>query len=280
MNPPCPDREPQLEALLFDDLAASERERLEAHLKECAPCREALEDARLALQALAAIQDPPRAFPPTPTEGAAPASDEAWKAFRARVDESTAPRSASAGRILPLAAVMVLGIGIGWFLAHRGQPHPTRTAPMGEVAEENRLEALVRADLLADAGVRYVDGLRELFSDLTALSLDTPSVERAVATRERARSLLRDGRLLERSLDPDRDRHFLVAIGRAELFLEEIAALEPSGYDGSVRLLKANLSASRLPRDLARLDLRRDVESALEGSGSLADESLYRRKDF
>ncbi len=252
-------------------------------MKECEPCREALEDARLALQALAGIKDPPRAFEPTPTEGAGPASDEAWKAFRARVDESTAPRSASADWILPLAAVMVLGIGIGWFLAHRGQPHPTRTAPMGEVAEvvgENRLEALVRADLLADAGVRYVDGLRELFSDLTELSLDTLSVERAVATRERARSLLRDGRLLERSLDPDRDRHFLVAIGRAELFLEEVAALEPSGYDGSVRLLQANLSTSRLPRDLARLDLRRDVESALEGSGSLADESLYRRKDF
>jgi Putative zinc-finger len=270
MKAPCPDREPRLEALLFDDLAPGEREILEAHLVGCAPCREALEDARLALQALGAIDDPPRAF--VAAEPTAP--DEAWKAFRARVEKTPAPESVSGGRLLALAAVLVLGVAIGWLLAHRGETRPDQSGG------QNGLEALVRADLLADAGVRYVDGLRELFSELTELSLETLTVERAIAAQEQARSLLRDGRLLERSLDPERDRHFLRAIGRAELFLEEIAALEPSGENGSMRLLQASLSASRLPSDLARLDMRQEVESALEGSGALANESLYRRKDF
>jgi hypothetical protein len=271
-RPPCADREPQLEALLFDELAASEREALEAHLEACAPCREAIEDARLALRALAEIQDPPRAF-----EGPTPASDEAWNTFRAWVEKRPETPSAGAARRAALAAVLLLGIGIGWFLAKPGPPAAMRTT------EEGTLDSLIRADLLADAGVRYVDGLRELFSDLTELSDEPLTVERAVATRERARSLLRDGRLLERALDPERDRQFLRAIGRAEIFLEEIAALEPSingGNRGSVRLLRASLSESRLPSDLARLDVRREVESALAGSGSLADESLYRRKDF
>jgi hypothetical protein len=268
-RPPCADREPQLEALLSDELADDEREILEAHLEVCAPCREALEDARLALRALAEVQDPPRAF-----EGATTAPDEAWNAFRARVEPKAETPAAGGARTIALAAVLILGIGIGWFLAKPGGPAPVLTT------EDGSLESLIRADLLADAGVRYVDGLRELFSDLTELSLEPLTVEQAVATRERARSLLRDGLLLERTLDPDRDRQFLRAIGRAELFLEEIAALEPSGNGGSVRLLRASLSASRLPGDLARLDVRREVESALAGSGSLADESLYRRKDF
>ncbi len=269
MTAPCPDREPQLEALLFDDLSREERESIEAHLMECAPCGEALADARLALQALAEIEDPPRPF--EAAIGIAP--DEAWSAFRARV-EKTAPTSGSRHALVALAAVLLLGIGIGWFLA------PRRETPPDPTADERDLDSLVRADLLADAGVGYVDSLRELFSDLTELSLETLTADRAALARERARTLLRDGRLLERSLDPDRDRHFLRAIGRAELFLEEIAALEPSTHHNSMRLLKASLSASRLPSDLARLDLRREVETALEGSGALAEESLYRRKDF
>ncbi len=274
MTPPCPDREPHLEAFLFDELSVEERIEIEAHLKECAPCREALADARVALQALAEIKDPPQPF--EVPKGAAP--EEAWNVFRARVE--TTPPSSGSLPVLALAAVLLLGIGIGWFVAPRRGTPPDPVAEAAEDADEGSLEALVRADLLADAGVRYVDGLRELFSDLTELSLETLTLDRAVAARERARSLLRDGRLLERSLDPDRDRHFLRAIGRAELFLEEIAALEPSTHHGSVRLLQASLSASRLPGDLARLDLRREVETALESSGVLAEESLYRRKDF
>jgi hypothetical protein len=269
-KPPCPDREPRLEALLFGELAAGERESLEAHLEECAPCREALDDARVALEALATIEDPPRAFE---TAGEASSAD-AWNVFRARLEKRPAPEPAWSRSIVALAAVLVLGIGIGFLLAPRGR---TASPP---APEDGGIEALVRADVLADAGVRYVDGLRALFSDLTESSLDAPTVEQAVAARERARSLLRDGRLLQRSLDPDRDGHFLRAIGRAELFLEEIAALEPSETRNSVRLLRASLSESRLPFDLERLDVRRDVETALAGSGSLADESLYRRKDF
>jgi hypothetical protein len=268
-RPPCPDWEPRLEALLFDDLAAGEREILEAHLKECAPCREALEDARVALEALATIEDAPRAFD---TADGAVASD-AWNVFRSRVETRPAPAFAGSG-LLALAAVLILGIGIGWNLG----PRPRTASP--SVSEEDGIDSLVRADVLADAGVRYVDGLRALFSDLTEHSFETFTVEQAVVTRERARSLLRDGRLLERSLDNERDEQFLRAIGRAELFLEEIAALEPSGPQNSVRLLRASLSESRLPLELARLDVRGEVETALAGSGSLADESLYRRKDF
>ena len=267
-KPPCPDQEPRLEALLFGELAAGEREILEAHLDECAPCREALDDARVALEALATIEDPPRAF--EIAEATAP--DYAWNAFRTRVATRTTP--AGSGRLFALAAVLILGIGIGWALAPRGRS----VSPL--VPGDDGLEALVRADVLADTGVRYVDGLRALFSDLTEHSFETLTLEQAVTARERARSLLRDGRLLQRSLDTNRDQLFLRSIGRAELFLEEIAALEPSGQRSNVRLLRASLSASRLPLDLERLDVRRDVETALEGSGSLADESLYRRKDF
>lgn len=273
----CPEREPQLEALLFSEISDADRHALERHLALCPGCREALHDARRAWHALSKIEAP------SPFEDS---ERDPWSEFRARLESHRhrAPRPSSSARTwVAMAAVLLVGVGLGRILSPTGGSPALPAAPTAvdtARVEAESLAALERAELLADTGVRYVDGLRELLSEVAEVTIAVDSSTGVLSTREHARSLLRDGRLLQRRLDPERDRLFLQSIRRAEVFLEELAALEPRTEEGDVRLLKASLSETSLRSDLDRLDLDREVTRALEASGGLATEIDLSRKEF
>ena len=132
-------------------------------------------------------------------------------------------------RILAAAALLVLGLGLGVQLGSRpAAPLPQATAAQQEI-ESNVVASLARVELLEDIGVGYTQGLRSLLDRMADLDSETTSPARLEETREIARNLIRDGRLLLRNLDPSRDRTLLAAVHRAELVLEEIAAVGSSG---------------------------------------------------
>ena len=145
--------------------------------------------------------------------------------------------------------------------------------------EAQAIEALARAEILADVGLRYVTGLQDMLHSVTDLSVRDVSATDMAITRERARELIRDGRLLRRSLDQERDVMFLDAIARAELFLEELSALEVDLSGANVRIVQATLRESQLPNKLSALNVENEVALALEASGWIGQE-LVQRKEF
>lgn len=257
----CSELEHQLEALLFGDLRGSDREQVEQHLEVCEGCREAHRDAARALEALGALKEPPLPYADTPKV-------MRWLDLQA---------SRRPSRFMAMAAMLLVGILLGRWLPREEAP-PVDTAMVS--IDPDALASLERAELLADVGVRYVSGLRDMLGELARFSAQPVSVEDAALTRERARSLIRDGGLLTRSLDDARDRELLRAIRRAEPFLEELAAVESSTEPAELRLLQASYQQSELAGTVARLALDDDIESALASSGFLAQDYLSTRKDF
>ena len=277
---PCPEFEARLEASLFGELDAAEQTAVDAHVTECAGCRDALEDARVAFAALSDIADPPLPYPEVEVD--AERAEKAWSQFQKRVKPDPAPRIPRhrAYELLAMAAMLVIGIGLG-SLARLETPDasdPVAVAEL-EIAPE-AIEALERAELLSDVGVRYVDGLQGLLVDVMSFSVEGVSTEDVVLTRERANELLTDGRLLELALDADEDRDFLRAIRRAELFLEELAAVEASTSGTGVGVFQASLAESHLTDDLAALDLNAKVSLAIEASGWIGRDGDASRKEF
>ena len=98
---PCPDREPLLEALLFDELTSIDRSELENHVERCDGCREALDDARIAMAALVHVSDPSLPYDEIDR------SARAWSDFRKRLPSSAPPplrRRAPATRMSIISA--------------------------------------------------------------------------------------------------------------------------------------------------------------------------------
>jgi Putative zinc-finger len=281
----CTDWEPRLGALLFDELASDEREAVESHLRDCEACRAALLDARAAIDTLAEIEPAPY-----PYSGSVVDDDRdrrrAWTEFRARLSPRREGARASYGvqwMAIAAAVLVALGIAVGVPVGRlTAPPRAEASIPDAPTPPPGRraVDALERAELLADAGVRYVDGLRALLGDVSRLTIETSSSTSLGDTRERARTLMRDGRLLTSSLDPDRDRLFLRSISRAEVFLEEVAALEPSTGRTDVALLQTSLVRSHLSNDLDRLDVGDELARAIAASGVLGIESGLTRKGF
>jgi hypothetical protein len=113
--------------------------------------------------------------------------------------------------------------------------------------------------------------------------VDTPAAGVRTAdfasTREEALNLIRDGRLLRRTLDPGRDSAFLTTINRAEVVLEELAAVENDSEGRGVELLQATLRGSKLLLQIAALNVEKEVDIALAASGWIGEE-LVERKEF
>jgi hypothetical protein len=103
-----------------------------------------------------------------------------------------------------------------------------------------------------------IDATRPGVSDVALLSL-----------RERARRLILDGRALRVALDGERDADLLATINRAEVFLEEVAALEPGGMP--VFFTQGELADLR--RRLADADAEGAAARALSASGWIASDS-------
>jgi len=278
----CADREPALEALLFDELEASEREALDRHLEACARCREALEDARRGLASLRAV-----VAPPLPYAEGQPPEEAAWVAFSRRLAPRQEPqrfatnpaRFFSIRQALAAAAVLALGIGIGRWAVPSAPARPAGNEGDGRrefQVDPRAVDALARAELLSDLGIRYVNDLQKLLRSVAEVSVDAATPGDLASARERARELLGDGRLLRRSLHPEVDLAFLTAIDRAEVFLEELAAVEDDGTGADLYVVQASLRRSRLPDELRSLDVERKVALALEASGGIGEEQ---RKD-
>lgn len=282
MNPePCHDREAQLEASLFGELDREADAALREHVAQCSGCRAALDDARLALTALGSVSDAPLPYEEARSEQAdSERAEKAWSALRRRLEPKASARPHRAYELFAMAAVLVIGIGLGRLAAPPGSGLTEVTSVENlEIAPEALL-ALERAELLSDVGVRYVDGLQDLLVDVMELSVDVVSTDDLLLTRERASELLRNGRLLETALDADEDRDLLRAIRRAELFLEELAAVESSTSGTSVGVFQASLEGSRLPDQLAAIDLNGKVSLALDASGWIGREEGGARKEF
>ncbi|TDI46698.1 MAG: hypothetical protein E2P02_04735 [Acidobacteria bacterium] len=281
----CTDREAQLEALLFSELDRAAETALREHVEHCSGCREALDDAQVAFAALSTISDPPLPYEDKWSENSeSESAEKAWAALKRRLEpEISLEAGARAHRVyelLAMAAVLVIGIGLGLLATppSAGLPEVAGLENL-DIAPEALL-ALERAELLSDVGVRYVDGLQDLLVGVMELSVDVVTTEDLFLTRERASELLRDGRLLETALDADNDRDLLRAIRRAELFLEELAALESSTSGTGVGVFQASLEGSRLPAQLAAIDLNTKVSLALEASGWIGREERGSRKEF
>ena len=296
----CAEYEPFLERLLFGELADAEKVAIEQHLEGCSQCRTALADAREGLAALDVVDEPPLPFPEE-AEDAPVSSEAAWTDFQKRVDPSLLQGGKSGGpdpkpvpspapwwlpyRGAAAAALLLVGFGVGqWFAAPKNvaQPATASLTPAGfEVlrVEAGAVEALARAELLSDVGLRYVIGLQDLLQGVMTLSVSGAELADLSATRDDARGLIRDGRLLRRSLDPEKDELFLSAINRAELFLEELAVVEGNGTETGVRVVQAALRDSQLSDQIAAIDVESEVDRALEGAGWIG-EDFARRKEF
>jgi predicted anti-sigma-YlaC factor YlaD len=285
----CNEMEPELQKLLFGELDEAEKPAVVHHLGMCSRCRAAFEDAEAGLDALAALEEAPL---PYNEAGAVPAdpdrSSVEWTEFQQRLqrgEQKKTARWSSLYKVAAAAAFVLVGFGLG----RVGTTSQETIAPenisetLAELdtlrVEPAAVEALARAEILSDLGRQYVDGLDGLITDVMAASVGNVTPTELALTRERARELIRDGRLLRRSLDSERDGSFISAINRAELFLEELAAVQGNGAGTSVRIVQASLRDSRLSDQFAALDLDKEVTMALAASGWIGEE-LVQRKEF
>lgn len=296
----CPEQEAALQALVFGELEQVDKEAVLHHLEVCPRCRRALEDARRGFQALSSLEDVPLPYSERETAGH-PRPEAAWVGFQKRLRLRDAVEQVGSERlsiprwkiyrVAAAAALLIAGFVAGrWREPRQGLVFPETASPAASQAgrveglevprvDADAVEALARAELLSDVGLRYVTGLQDLLNEVLQVSGGAASDGDLGLTREQARELIRDGRLLKRSLDPDKDQMFLATIHGAELFLEELAAVEADAADGDIRIVQASLRNSRLPDRISALDIENKVAMALEASGWIGEE-LVERKEF
>jgi len=229
----CPAWEPELEALLAGDLDADREGLARAHLAECAACRQAFEQAHRALDALDRLDEAP--LPWSPLED--PERSRAWQVLSERLTfpavtgaRDRSWRFATALRIAAGVVLLVLGYGIGRALEQPVPPPGTASTAVAETAPTaEAVAALVRAELLADAGLGLARGLQEVVGGVMTVGSSAADVAARAALRDRARELVRSAVMLRRDLDPETDSGLLAAVRRAELLLEEVSALPVRG---------------------------------------------------
>ena len=294
----CAEWEPRLLQRLLGELDDEHRRDLELHLETCTRCAHALASARVGLGALGALEQPPLPFgdplSPPGTEAAEsqsghdsePGGRARWHDFvrQQRLERSPPRVVASSGwRLLAAAALLLIGFGLGR-LQSAGAPAPAGSLPSNaSVTAEtyggqtsfsgDSIAALARAELLADQGIGYVSGLQHAVAEVLELEVERLDSIALADTRERARELIRDGRFLRRTLDTRLDGQLLHAIDRAELLLEEVAALAAGSEGLQVTLVQEELRSSDLQDLLAELDVERQVDLAIAASGDLATET-------
>ena len=282
-NTVCSEWEALLGALLADEISDEEKRRLERHLDECSGCWTAFSGARSGLAALVALTEAPLPYSEVAKLVQSSAPDElAWMRFKKRIGPLG---RVGEGRSLlfqfaAAAAMVVFGVAIGRWTTPTPPPRTENVLTAdSDLIRPEAVDALARAEVLSDVGIRYVEGLEALLVDVMSLSGESASAGELGRAREEARELIRDGRLLQRSLEGDKDAQFVAAVRRAELFLEELAVVDDGPGGTGVRLIQASLRDSRIKDRLAAVDLDREVAMAIDASGWLGQEFVA-RKDF
>ncbi len=230
-NNACPAWEPELEALLAGELGGEREAAAREHLASCPGCRRAMVWASRGRKALGACSEAPLPWPaPTGVEETGQ-QIRAWRALQNRLGPFAGEGRRRSGPVWwprAAAAVLLLGAGIGiGRLAGYGTvgPGPVGEGPRETAPDPAAVAALVRADLLTDAGLGFAHGLSEMVTGVMTFEVSGGGLAEREAVRERARELVRQAALLRRDLDPERDAGLLAGIRKAELLLEEIAAL-------------------------------------------------------
>lgn len=289
----CPEREPALEEYLFGQMDCERRDDLERHLEICGECRQALDEARAGFSALEYLEESPLPFgnATAHTVGGG-TSVETWVEFLERIVPGHLRKHSKGKRWLryrysaaAAAALLLAGVGIGhWFLPLQQAGNRTVTFNQSEEVagfgvEQEAVDALARAELLADLGVPYVEGLLELAAGIMSIDFEQQLTGGYESTRSKARKLLQDGRLLRRRLDPERDQTLLATINKAELILEEIAALESAAESNrDLIAIQEVLRISRLEDRLVTLDMDSAISTALLESGWIGEEYIQKRE--
>ena len=143
----CRTVERKLNAFLDAELPAAERARVEAHLRECASCRQALDQLRRVAAALAQAPAPP----PVPDGFAerlmARAARRAEQASHRPVVVRLWPSFSLAMRVAA-AAMLALGIGLGALMGWDMSRTPSKPSQLAAAADPN---AVYRLDYLSEA---------------------------------------------------------------------------------------------------------------------------------
>lgn len=276
----CTEFDSDLHDLLLGEIDSAAKVRTESHLSGCPSCRIALEEARRGLLGLEALTEAPLPYDENEVF-ASPTSDHRqknWLAFKQRVQEPAPAGGDLWGiRLLSAAAILILGIGLGVQIGTRRES-PRITAEIADTkVEPETIASLARIELLADVGQGYTRGLRDLLGHMASLEADDATPAELEATREIARDLVRDGRLLRRTLDPERDQTLLAAVNRAELVLEEIAAVGASGLGAPSSSVRLAVNDDVLRSQLTSVKFDRAPDRK-EGSPKRPTSSLPREK--
>lgn len=278
----CPDREPALERFLFGQMEGRERAELQQHLEACRGCRLALQEAGSGLEALDELEDAPLPFgDPSPLPEVQTEAERAWRTFVAgSIGRKSREHPVFRIRAVAAAALILVGIGIGyWGIPGNQGMVESLAATEGMEVDSEAVDALVRAEFLADLGLPYIDGVLQLVAAVMELDPGDVGAGNLESIRAQALDLLRDGRLLQRRLESERDRTFLATIHRAAFFLEEVSALSGGpGADGSLQELRQTLQLTGLGDRLVALDVDGAVSEALDASGWIGEEYAQSRE--
>ena len=277
----CPEQEPDFEAYLFGTLDGPSRARVEEHLGTCPACRLAVAEARTGLRAIRALAEAPAPFLRNELTGA---EDPHGAVFPRAAPPAVTPgdgraerhRAAAAARWpsrygwAAAAAVLLVGVAVGrWSFPAGGNRTVRSDPPPAEWIQPAQIEALARAEVLLDLGVPWLESLQAVLAGVIDATETGPSEAALGDLRQRARRLVLDGRKLRAALDAERDAELVATVIRAEVFLEEVAALGP----GRAPDFFSRSELSDLGVGFAAADARGAADRALLASGWIASES-------
>ncbi len=248
----CPDREAALADYVFGTLPEPERHQLAEHVTTCAACRYALSEAQAGFNALDTLVSPPLPFFDYEASGADVPIGHPSRTAANRADVlPVVEQSLSTRRMrehswywqgAAAAALVLIGIGVGRWLPPAGAPTDVLPEPRRELGiGSEEIDARARAEVLLELGVPWVGDLTDLLTWVSDPTLARPRVQ---DLREQARRLIRDGQALRAALDPEQEPHLVATVNRAEVFLEEVAALDPVA--GPAFFSDVELSAIRI----------------------------------
>jgi len=233
---------PDVELYFYEELDASERIRVEAHLHQCAACRQRLDDLHAIRRALAL----------RPAVDAPPAGD--WSGFMRRLDAACRidARATAAGRrwrwrAAAIAAMLALVTASVWWAGRLEHAPAPRTAAVDAPGASNSAprEAAVADKSLREGTAEHLERSKLVVLGLTTLDPDRTKADDWQYERQLAGTLLSDTRLYRRAAQ-DRGMDDVARVMR-DL---ETVLIETSMSDNTDRAALARVQRLISKRDL------------------------------